>query len=95
MLLPDATGMEGDKELPETGLELGDSTKGFFFSGSAGMAVFTVDEEIDNFWICECKLAAALTPVLRLLLTLPVRDGGLERGCESNIWTVRSRAARR
>jgi hypothetical protein len=40
---------------------------------------------LDNasFNICVCKLAITLAPVLRLLLTLAVLDGGLDSGWES------------
>jgi hypothetical protein len=93
-LLPQATGIKGDvEEIAETGLEFDDSTTGSFSSavvasiGLESCVVGFAHGDNASFWICECRLAAALALVLMLLLTLPLLDGGVDSGCESKIWT--------
>jgi hypothetical protein len=92
-LLSHATGIEVNAdEGDETGLEFGDSTTVTLVSiptcfGPEPLKIEVADEDSASFDICACKLAAMLAPVLRLLLTLPVLDGGLDSGWESKIWT--------
>jgi hypothetical protein len=85
-LLSHATGIKANAdEGDEIGLEVGDSTTVTLVSiptslGPEPLKIEVADEDSASFDICACKLAVTLAPVLRLLLTLPVLDGGLDSG---------------